>query len=180
MTKVFVITVKGFKHATSFVRYQDAITSPARHMWETGSSNWLQFMLQWFMWLPEFPFHLVKLHCLLFSRSGWVNISRPTPRLENGSESVNSKIFLNVSQHIQRQPSDQNERSCWSSMKFIPNHVLRLHNKCCAGWKLYVLSQLLNNQVRLKTNKLFTYNEINCLCFTGLTFRILRLFSHVK
>ena len=41
---------------------------------------------------------------------------------------------------------------------------------------MYVPSQLLNNQVRLKTNKLFTHNEISCLCFTGLTFRILRLF----
>ena len=41
---------------------------------------------------------------------------------------------------------------------------------------MYVPSQLLNNQVRLKTNKLFTHNEISCLCFGRLTFRILRLF----
>ena len=27
---------------------------PARHMWETGSLNWAQFMLQWFIRLPEF------------------------------------------------------------------------------------------------------------------------------
>ena len=41
---------------------------------------------------------------------------------------------------------------------------------------MYVPSQLLNNQVRLKANKLFTHNEISLLCFTGLTFRILDLF----
>ena len=33
--------------ATSCVRDQHAITTPARHMWETGTLNWNQFMLQW-------------------------------------------------------------------------------------------------------------------------------------
>ena len=33
--------------ATSCVRDQDATTVPAWHMWETGSLNWAQFMLQW-------------------------------------------------------------------------------------------------------------------------------------
>ena len=35
--------------ATSCVRDQDATTSPVRHMWETISLNWAQFMLQWFI-----------------------------------------------------------------------------------------------------------------------------------
>ena len=33
--------------ATCCVRVQDATTAPARHMWETGSLNQAQFMLQW-------------------------------------------------------------------------------------------------------------------------------------
>ena len=32
MTKIFVITVKGFEPTTSSVRDQDATTAPARHM----------------------------------------------------------------------------------------------------------------------------------------------------
>ena len=52
--------------ATSCVRDQDATTAQARHMWETGSLNWAQFMLQWFLRFPEFAefseclFHLGK------------------------------------------------------------------------------------------------------------------------
>ena len=42
-----LFTVKGLEPATSCVRDQDATTAPARHMWETGSLNWVQFMLQW-------------------------------------------------------------------------------------------------------------------------------------
>ena len=52
MTKVLVITIKELEPVTSCVRDQDATTGPARHMWETGSLNWSQFMLQWF-----FRFH---------------------------------------------------------------------------------------------------------------------------
>ena len=36
------------------VRHQDATTTPARHMWETGSFNWAQFMLHWFIRFPDF------------------------------------------------------------------------------------------------------------------------------
>ena len=49
--------------ATSCVRDQDATTAPARHIWETGSLNWPQFMLQWSIRFPEFSeflFHLGK------------------------------------------------------------------------------------------------------------------------
>ena len=52
--------------ATSCVRDQDATTVPARYMLETGSLNWLQFMVQWFTSFPEFAefseflFHLGK------------------------------------------------------------------------------------------------------------------------
>ena len=65
--KIFVITVKGLKHNISDNRDQDASTVPARHMWETGSINLSQFMLQWFIWFPkfaeftEFPFNLGKI-----------------------------------------------------------------------------------------------------------------------
>ena len=50
--KVFIITAKGFKPATSCIRDQDATTVPARHVWKTGSLNWVQFMLQWFGRFP--------------------------------------------------------------------------------------------------------------------------------
>ena len=49
--------------ATSCVRDQDAPTALARHMWETGSLNWAQFILQWFIRFHEFSeflFHLGK------------------------------------------------------------------------------------------------------------------------
>ena len=43
------------------VRGQDATTVPARHMWQTGSLNWAQFMLQWFIRFPEFSEFLFQL-----------------------------------------------------------------------------------------------------------------------
>ena len=66
LTKIFVITVKELEPATSSVRDQHATSVPARHMWETGSLNCAQFMLQWFIRFPEFAefgeflFHLGK------------------------------------------------------------------------------------------------------------------------
>ena len=57
---------KGFKPANSCVRHQDATTAPLRHMWETRSLHFPQFMLQWFIRSPEyaefieFLFHLGK------------------------------------------------------------------------------------------------------------------------
>ena len=66
--KIFVITVKGFEPTISCVRNKDASTVPARHGWKTGSLNWLQCMLQWFIRFPEFtefPSYLGKtLHVL--------------------------------------------------------------------------------------------------------------------
>ena len=38
---------------TSCVRDQDATTAPTRHMWETRSLNWAQFMLHWFIRFPR-------------------------------------------------------------------------------------------------------------------------------
>ena len=40
--------------ATSCIRDQDATTAPATHMWERGSLNWVQFMLQWLIRFLEF------------------------------------------------------------------------------------------------------------------------------
>ena len=54
MTKIFAITIKWLEPATSCVRDQDATTVSARHMWETGSLNWVQFMLRWLIRFPEF------------------------------------------------------------------------------------------------------------------------------
>ena len=52
--------------ATCCVRDQDATSAPSRYMWEIGSLNSAQFMLQWFTRFPEFTefseflFHLGK------------------------------------------------------------------------------------------------------------------------
>ena len=57
------VSLKGLELATSCVRNQYATTAPARHMWEKGSLNWAQFMLQWFIRLlnsMKVPLHLGK------------------------------------------------------------------------------------------------------------------------
>ena len=72
-TKIFVITVKWFEPAISCTRDQDATTGPARHMWETGSLKWLQFMLQWFIQFPEFPFNLGKNSNIIYGHESAFN-----------------------------------------------------------------------------------------------------------
>ena len=52
--KNIFITVKCYEHATSCVRDENTNTAPARHTLESGSLNWLQFMLQGFIRFPEF------------------------------------------------------------------------------------------------------------------------------
>ena len=55
VTKMYDIKRTRTCHpATSCVRNQHATTVPARHMWEIGSLNWIQFMLQWFISVSEF------------------------------------------------------------------------------------------------------------------------------
>ena len=50
-------------------------TETERHMYQRGSSNWPQFMLQWFMrfpefaQFPEFPFQSGKLHYTFHNQS---------------------------------------------------------------------------------------------------------------
>ena len=51
VTKLPVITGKGFEPATSCVQDQDATIAPARHIWETGSLNRAQFI---YIRFPEF------------------------------------------------------------------------------------------------------------------------------
>ena len=80
--KIFVITVKGLQLSTSYVRDQDATTVPARHTWETGSLNSVQFMLCDLsdslnllnsLNSMKILFHLEKLHCSCFQKEdGWV------------------------------------------------------------------------------------------------------------
>ena len=52
--KIFVIIDKGLEPATNHLLCKDATTAPSRHMWETRSLNWFQFMLQWFIRFPGF------------------------------------------------------------------------------------------------------------------------------
>ena len=42
-------SLKGLEPTTFCVRDQDATTAPARQIWETGSLNWAQFLLRWFI-----------------------------------------------------------------------------------------------------------------------------------
>ena len=50
--KIFVVI--RVRTITSYVRDNGATTVPARHMWETGSLNWVQFVLQWFIRFLKF------------------------------------------------------------------------------------------------------------------------------
>ena len=66
MLIIWRLLLKGFRPAASHVGDQDATTAPTRHRWETGSLNWPQFILQWFIRIPElteFPFHLERTLC---------------------------------------------------------------------------------------------------------------------
>ena len=57
------LSLKEFEPATSCIWDQGAITAPARHMCDTGSLNWFQFVFQWLIRFPEFTeflFHLGK------------------------------------------------------------------------------------------------------------------------
>ena len=93
--------------ATSCVRDQDATTAPARYMWETGSLNWAQFILQWFIRFPEFSeflFHLGKTPMkgpfLSFFLSQWlILLIKWLPRGEGchsfATDTVYSRSYLN-------------------------------------------------------------------------------------
>ena len=64
----------NFLETISCVRDQDATIEPARHMSETGSLNWAQFMLQRFINFPEFTeflFYLGKTLLFHFLPSVW-------------------------------------------------------------------------------------------------------------
>ena len=55
VTKIYDIKRTRTCHsATSCVRDKHATTVPARHMWDIGSLNWAQCMLQWFISFSEF------------------------------------------------------------------------------------------------------------------------------
>ena len=61
--------------ATSCVKDQDATTAQTRHMWETRSLNWAQFMLKWFIhWIQWIPvlFRKNSTVALPFSVGNWV------------------------------------------------------------------------------------------------------------
>ena len=50
----YLFTVKELEPSTSRVQDRGATTAPAGHMWETGSVNLAQLMLQWFTRILEF------------------------------------------------------------------------------------------------------------------------------
>ena len=55
VTKIYDIERNQTCHtATSCVRDWHTTTVPARHMWDFGSLNWAQFVLQWFISFSEF------------------------------------------------------------------------------------------------------------------------------
>ena len=73
--------------ATSCVRDHSATTVPVRHMWEAGSLNYAQFMLQWFAEFSEFLFHLGKTP---ISASSWAEKSG---RMKPAWNTFNKKHF---------------------------------------------------------------------------------------
>ena len=88
--------------ATSFVRDQHATPAPARQMWEPGSLNWAQFMLQWLTRFPEFAefseflFHLGKTPIYHSLTSGWSKGGTPA-RLPTDKNVLNFIQFLGKS-----------------------------------------------------------------------------------
>ena len=91
--------------ATSCVRDQDVTTSPARHVWEIGSLNWAEFMLQWFIRFPEFSeflFHLGKTpmtnvaYCLPWSQSLSLSHRVVNGPLESQSQYIGGHYAANI------------------------------------------------------------------------------------
>ena len=66
------LCLKGLEPAASCVRDQYATTTPAIHIWETGSSNWAHFMLQWFIRFPN-SLNSMKLLLHLGKTPMWFN-----------------------------------------------------------------------------------------------------------
>ena len=75
--------------ATSCVRDQDATAAAGRHMWETGSFNWAQFMLQWLIRFPEF------VEFTEFNES-----SAPFRKNSNHTQTVNTFEYINNSKRV--------------------------------------------------------------------------------
>ena len=90
--------------AISCARDQDATTAPARHVWETGSLNWGQFMLQWFFrflefrWIQWIPVSfrensIVGLKCFWNLRHSLSLKFRTTAVVPNNSSAVSFTAF---------------------------------------------------------------------------------------
>ena len=100
VTKIFVVTVKGFEPATSCVRDDNATTEPARHMWETGSPNWLfhasvTYLIHW-MHRISIPFRensIVSLWRNALSVSSAINMSHTDHSFIHASPWRNIKWF---------------------------------------------------------------------------------------
>ena len=94
----------------SSLRDHDATTAPSRHVWETGSWNWLQFMLQWFIRFSEFAeftefkLHFRKTPMYLSCFLDWIALSTMMPhfhqvtiKVPNIMSSNNLKIVVSPS-----------------------------------------------------------------------------------
>ena len=94
--------------ATSCVRDHSATTVPVRHMWEAGSLNYAQFMLQWFAEFSEFLFHLGKTP---ISASSWAEKSE---RMKPAWNTFHKKHF----QFVQNGTDSQIQN--WNVDFFLP------------------------------------------------------------
>ena len=131
MTKIFFITIKGLEPVTTYIRVQDATTVPVRHMWETGSSNWLQFqfMLQWFIRFPkftEFLYHLGKTSLYLIRPKQLILIFLTTYMYKKNSKGRHSDC--NYSRVTERQTIVM-----WKMQK-QSSHEGYFHNGCSPNW----------------------------------------------
>ena len=79
LDSITIFIIRLFEPITFCVRDQYDTTAPVSHRQQAGSLNCPQFMLEWFIKFPEFPFHLGKTQ-LEFFRENSPHYACPPPQ----------------------------------------------------------------------------------------------------
>ena len=145
--------------ATSCVGDQDATTAPARHMWETGSLNWLQLMLQipwtrWIHWIPV-PFRKNS------SMFGW-------PVLSESNTALSTSSLICIRTHddrlgqtaFTRRPSLRalHYSLCWDRVNKLPDHFTSFKDNLNKGSNASVTENEYSSCFHRATRALFKLN----------------------
>ena len=134
MTKSICHFSKGFEHTTSCIWGQDATTELPRHVWESRSFNWPQFMLQWLIRFPgfveftEFPFYLGKTPLCKWECHTCTTYKTEKTEIINVIASFTSKIEVTC-QSSDRERVEETVFFCYSNKKSsqdrVSSHFLR-------------------------------------------------------